>query len=258
MPGAFGVRSLASAPCSWCGQPAPSWPSVFCWTKMQAEAGQSLAEILQRKNRERSAGDGVFFWGIGNSLGAKIKDLLRYSCAPVVVFSTMRSRPRPEDVSPDGVLCWTGYLDDFGTRHTLPQHVMVLSRARTATGPKKRHYALVCRSTSPLTDACVGRLPLGHFRNLGSASSRVGASQVTAIVEHQHPICDGPTYDINFATNLVSPYCVQLIDPVPFVPEGVAKYLPNASNPQTMTEWMSLSPGPTTLSSSRLSTRHPC
>jgi|SRR5580693_804078 hypothetical protein len=104
------MRSVG--PCSWCrGWPATTWPTVFCWTKMQAEAGQPLAHILRRKDLERSAGDGVFFWGIGNSLGTRILDLLGASGCPVVVFSTMRSKPKSEDASPDSVLRWTGYLD---------------------------------------------------------------------------------------------------------------------------------------------------
>ena len=43
--------------------------AYFVWSKMQAEAGQGLAAIVARKEAERAAVDGIFWWGIGNSLG---------------------------------------------------------------------------------------------------------------------------------------------------------------------------------------------
>jgi hypothetical protein len=36
---------------------------------MQAESGETLNEIIQRKEAERSCGAGAFWWGVGTSLG---------------------------------------------------------------------------------------------------------------------------------------------------------------------------------------------
>ena len=38
-------------------------PGAFVWTKIQAEAGQSIKRILNRKELERQASDGTFWWG---------------------------------------------------------------------------------------------------------------------------------------------------------------------------------------------------
>jgi hypothetical protein len=86
----------------------------------------------------------------------------------------------------------------------------------------------------------VGKLPVGHFRNLGSANPRIGASQVTAVIEHQDAGCEGPTYDINFAAELVSPYCVQLTEPVPLSQEDLRGNIRHADRLRSANQWMSL------------------
>ena len=48
-------------------RPSDKQPNYLLWTRMQAEAGQGLELILRRKERERVAGDGRFFWGVGNA-----------------------------------------------------------------------------------------------------------------------------------------------------------------------------------------------
>jgi hypothetical protein len=47
------------------------------WSKMQAEAGEPLAAIIARKEVERLAGDGVFFWGMGSALGRAVSEIVR-------------------------------------------------------------------------------------------------------------------------------------------------------------------------------------
>src|SRR5438132_11784955 len=127
--------------CLWC-EPARqvadaathAWPDVFCWTKMQAEAGQPLDMILRRKEVERAAGGGLFFWGIGTSVGGKMLQMLEHVSQPKVLFSVMKAKPKPEDVSPEGIFLWTSYLDPLGVKQWLPEHVVVLSRAHTKRG----------------------------------------------------------------------------------------------------------------------------
>jgi hypothetical protein len=48
--------------------------TAFVWTKMGVESGETLPQIIQRKEAERIAGDGNFWWGIGTSLGAAVRD----------------------------------------------------------------------------------------------------------------------------------------------------------------------------------------
>ena len=52
-------------------------PNAFVWTKIQAEAGQSIKRILNRKELERQASDGTFWWGIGESRSRKFDLLLQ-------------------------------------------------------------------------------------------------------------------------------------------------------------------------------------
>jgi hypothetical protein len=43
----------------------------FVWSKVNNNAGETIDDIVKRKEAERVAGDGLFYWGIGNSLGEK-------------------------------------------------------------------------------------------------------------------------------------------------------------------------------------------
>jgi hypothetical protein len=67
---------------------------ILCWSRMQAEAGQELAAIMARKELERLAGDGLFFWGIGNAPSRAVGQLARVGHEIDVVFSVMKSRPK--------------------------------------------------------------------------------------------------------------------------------------------------------------------
>lgn len=72
----------------------------ICWARMQAEAGQGLDEIVARKERERRAGGGTFFWGVGNAPAAIVNVLARAAMPVRAIFSVMKSRPKAVDVSP--------------------------------------------------------------------------------------------------------------------------------------------------------------
>ena len=210
--------------CPWCESQGPvvgaeafaqaELPEVFCWTKMQAEAGQPLELILRRKEAERAAGAGLFFWGIGTSVAGKVLEMLERVPRPKVLFSVMKATPKPQDVSPEAIFLWTSYVDLFGKKHGLPDHAIVLSRAYTKRGFKTHHYALVCRSEARLGLRQERSLQIGHFRNLGSRTPRIGSSQVTAIIEHVPAPGEGPLYGVNLVADLAEPYFVRLCDPV--------------------------------------------
>lgn len=227
--------------CSWCNQsPEHMFPSVFCWTKMQAEAGQPLEMIIARKELERVAGGGVFFWGIGNSLRPRIKELIRHTSEPKIFFSPMRSKPKIADHSPNTVVCWTEYLDLDGRRHALPPYALVLSRGNTPRGMKAKHYALVCRSDEPLSMKRMGAIDTGHCHNWRSANHLVGTSQVSAVLEHHHSEVRNTQYEVVIRAALVAPFFVTLVNPVLVTPDwkqtldALPEILPSAR------DWMSL------------------
>lgn len=191
------------------------WPDAFCWTRMQAEAGQQLEKIIERKEAERLAGRGVFFWGVGNPLGEKLTALGRRTSRPKILFSVMRSKPKRADTAPAQVLLWTFSVDPRGAVEPLPEHVVVVSRGAQEGKEKAAHYALVCHSPEPLGLRPLGSFDSSGFRNLGSSNPRVGASQVTAVLERHAAAAAASPYEINMAAELVPPYFVRLAGAVP-------------------------------------------
>lgn len=190
-------------------------PTRFLWTKMQAEAGQSLRDILHRKELESLSGDGVFVWGVGSSIGAKIK-YIRAGIVTDVLFSPMLSSPKKIDRYPSSITVWGSYVDHDGSIRPLPANSLVTSRGETALGRKSRHYAIVARSRSPLLARASASINLACYRNIDSKKGRVGNSQVTAVLERSGNCTEGgpqTMYEIAFSAELIYPYFVRLADP---------------------------------------------
>ncbi|MBP0624009.1 hypothetical protein [Cupriavidus consociatus] len=190
-------------------------PSTFCWSKMGTESGEDLSSILLRKEWERQLGNGQFLWGIGQSLGENA-DLATADGAPLVaVFSPMPSRPKSIDVDPGEVVLWTAWIDGAGEARPLPRHAFVTSRATLPSGRRKEsHYALVCSSQSVLQPIPELSISPATLRNLGTGKA-LGASQVTAVVSHDHHTEPGTKqYPVSFTVLLEAPYCVRLANPV--------------------------------------------
>ncbi len=187
-------------------------PLAFCWTRFGTEAGESIQSILARKEVERCANDGLFYWGIGNSVAPGMVDLTAADQTPEVLFSPMRSRPRAVDVAPAAVVRWQMAIAD-GAPCRLPNSVRVTSRLGRPLA-KASHYALVCWSPEPLVLADLGWLRFAALRNLRSGNA-VGASQVTAIVSRETAVDgDGSDYRVALRARLVEPYFVRLAEPV--------------------------------------------
>jgi len=84
------------------------------WTRMQSEAGQNLSDIVDRKEREREAGKGIFFWGVGNAPSKMINALARTKVDISVVFSRMKSPPKDVDQKPATIVLWKNFIDCEG------------------------------------------------------------------------------------------------------------------------------------------------
>ena len=192
-------------------------PSAFCWTRVGAEAGQTLQSILARKEAEREANGGVFFWGIGNAIGPSLRELLSYEPNPEVLFSPIKSRPRREDTHPTAVVAWTRAECLDGTPFKLPPRALITSRLDPAA-PKSSHYTLVCATDTPLTTPQqVGVLDVGAIENLITGRS-IGASQVTAVVRRrEHHPAVSRAYEIALRAQLVPPFFLRLHEPVPLL-----------------------------------------
>lgn len=188
-----------------------SLPDWFCWTRFGVEAGQGVQQILTRKEQERQANGGIYFWGIGNAIGPSLVELLNRTETPEVIFSPIRSAPRLEDVSPQVVVEWTEAFDLMGQRYLLPEESLIISRLGTREG----HYALVC-SGGPLLPAPsqTEKIPFNRLSNLLTGRP-VGYSQVTAVVRCHLAQSTFAEYDIAFRARLIPPYLLRLRRPRP-------------------------------------------
>lgn len=188
-----------------------AWEPI-CWTRMQAEAGQPLSSIILRKERERSIGNGTFFWGIGSALGKETINQLGSEEAIRVVFSTMLSRPKAQDTSPSKVALWRSFVGLDGSIHDLPPHALVISKAHSPRGAKTHHYALVCSSTEPLEIRDRGSFDPSAYRNVGGNNGRIGHSQVTALVHRVDEEKNG-RYAVDMEAELRFPFFIKLANP---------------------------------------------
>jgi hypothetical protein len=187
---------------------------------MGVEAGQTVEEILRRKDLERECGDGVFAWGIGNSVGPALQQARRLANSGSIdaLFTKMKSLPSPIDTSPGGVVMWRGYCLGDGSVRPLPSHMLITSRQHAASGAEKRHhFALFCRSPESIFNAEEEvQIDSAYARNLVS-NGKVGSSQVTAVVSYseERTVEIGRRYSVLFRATLTGHAFVRLAEPVP-------------------------------------------
>ena len=186
-----------------------SQAEIICWSRMQAESGQGLEQIVARKEREREAGEGLFFWGVGNAPSTVTRALAKTETSIPVIFSTMKSRPKKVDTNPSAISVWETYFDYNGIERPLPRHALITSKAYTASGPKKRHYALMCLSKKPLKLSTGVGFDPSAYRNCGANEGKIGPSQVTALVKKKFPFGTSQ-YEENLSAQLTGSYWVKL------------------------------------------------
>ena len=153
----------------------------FVLTKPGIEAGESLADIVARKEAERIAGRNIFWWGIGSSLGTAVCIAAQGvgGKLPVVfALNTRPSRPKEHDVSPAQVFRWTKWQDWNGSIYDIPAFANVTSRGHEL---KRTHYALVCYSEKPITFEANGPAFDPSLCNT-ALGKQPGSSQTTALL----------------------------------------------------------------------------
>lgn len=214
-------------------------PRVFCWTKMGTEAGQGLEVILRRKEYERQSGDGLFAWGIGNSVGPAVRHARELGFDSLdVLFTRMKSAPRAIDVSPSTVILWNAYEGENGDLLPLPGHVLVTSRGNSdeRSGLKRSHYALLCRSSDSLLSTVNDQaVDSSAVRNLVSHNP-TGASQVTAVVRTTDSHAPPRTYPVQFRAKLAGPGFVRLACPV-LLTSKLTKLYQHATSAHSSEQW---------------------
>jgi hypothetical protein len=186
----------------------------ICWTRIHAESGQGLRDIVRRKEIERQSGDGVFFWGVGNAPSRMIRGAAKASIPIDVIFSKMTSVPKKVDSAPDSIVVWRRFIDFSGVDRPLPESALVTSKAQTASSRKSHHYALICHSSDRLQLDDLGSFDHNAYCNVGEVGGKVGASQVTALLRKYKSEVPNGKYKINLKAKLWGSYWVKLIDPI--------------------------------------------
>ncbi|AMU88112.1 hypothetical protein ATM17_03480 [Sphingopyxis macrogoltabida] len=204
---------------------------------MQAEAGQMLDAIIARKERERRAGDGLFFWGVGNAPSRAISALARMRLPVPVIFSKMKSKPKAVDVAPTRTVVWRQYIDENGIERPLPESALVTSRGDSAGGAKNRHYALMCFSDAPLKVQRGIPFDPSAFRNAGGVGAPIGASQVTALLRQVNEPNSSTDYEANVMAWLTGGYWVKLADPSELTRDVIEEIAEFEGNEE---EWIAL------------------
>lgn len=211
--------------------------STVCWTRMQAEAGQKIEGIIARKEIERRAGEGLFFWGIGNAPSRAIRSLAAAGENIDVVFSLMKSRPKKEDAAPESILVWNSYFDAAGKEQPLPPHVLITSRMHVSMACKRAHYALMCSSDAMLCLGNQGAFDHAAYRNVGEAGGPIGNSQVTALVVRTRSESEAAAYAINLRAKLVSSYWVKLGQPRALSDARRRALMALPASPKDISDW---------------------
>ncbi|MGE6323216.1 hypothetical protein ACQKEF_23655 [Pseudomonas oryzihabitans] len=184
---------------------------------MGIESGEGLQAIIRRKNWERKLGNGIFYWGIGQSLGLNAQNAaLSNRNSLKAIFSPMISKAKAIDRKPEKLFLWNDYISSDGSEIPLPSHAFITSRADLPSGRlKSAHYALICSSRTDLTE--IGDITL-DFKMLTNFSSErgLGPSQVTAVVKKTNidsPSTKSRYYPVSFITDMLPPYTVRLSNP---------------------------------------------
>jgi len=214
-------------------------PDHFCWTRFGTEAAQSIEQIIARKEEERRANNGMFFWGIGNAVGPSMRELLQRETCPQVLFSPIKSAPRAQDVAPPAVVAWTSGQTLSGESFRVPDHSLITSRFDPES-PRVAHYALVCFSKEPLRLApSVDKIVYSGLCNILTGRP-VGASQVTSVVQRvKSSAGKARVYEVSLRATLIEPFFVRLDDPTPLAISAGGSKLRNDRSASVRSNWES-------------------
>jgi hypothetical protein len=177
-------------------------PSTFIWTKIGRDSDQAVEAILRRKELERRAGSGEFWWGIGEWPAlSSVRKAWRVGTRDVL--ATKPLTPGKKGTA-NPILTWA-YYDDGCQIGRIPLHVVVTSREQES------YYALVCNAGTDLTRSdSQDELRASNYKHLTSGK-RVSPSlrQTTFPVKKVGSAKNGRTYKVAFRACLRKP-CVQL------------------------------------------------
>ena len=193
------------------GDPGPG--RRFCVGEAAPKYRDESSDIwLWRKEVERIGNEGKFGWGAGTSIVPSLRELLKVTDAPQVLFSQTQDGG---DDQPGGITVWRGAKDIMEE----PGREVELPRFFTETGPPPGSpwYAMILSSNTPLIPLRTDGPVLYHtqLRNLRT-DRQITLQNPLAVVRRVGEPAPGDTtdYPVLFAATLVYPYFVEMTDPI--------------------------------------------
>lgn len=198
-------------------------PRAFCWQRIGPYSEQGTRLVVYRKNLERMAGDGVYWWGHGiggicDSIDPHLINAAKQSKRPPkVLFSPMKEKRDVHQATQGRRIFFEAETKD-GSRYELPPHV-IMTRNLDDEPP---YFALICTSPEPLNPAprrIIDKIDVTSYRSIRNTGKRSkqtlkGAGQRTTMVierfgSERRFAADG--YPVIFQAKLIWPYCVRLL-----------------------------------------------
>jgi hypothetical protein len=177
----------------------------FVWSEIGFRAGETPEQIVLRKEAERNAGSGEFWWAVDAPLGITVEVTAERNggSLPVLFSNSTSSKEQQREVR-----IWDSWRSLLHPqRHgRIPGHVVVTSRHDP--GRRQTRYALTCRSQAKLTLGAIGYCNLAECRSLKSGG-RVHALSGAQILRKDEPLISrhGPSaesvYSIAFKATVV-------------------------------------------------------
>ena len=186
----------------------------FVWSEIGLDAGETPEHIIVRKEAERVAGAGEFWWGLGASLGVSVEVMAQRNGGTLpALFSKSKGIETQQNSEVRIWNAWRSVLhpDQQGR---IPGHIIVTS----GHDPKKRQtrFALICRSAVELALGTVGFCELDQCRTVRGGRQRVDALRGAQLLTKREPLISphgSPSqsvYRIAFKATLVGHCYVQL------------------------------------------------
>ena len=186
----------------------------FVWSEIGPDAGETPEHIIIRKEAERVAGAGEFWWGLGASLGVSVEVMAQRNGGTLpALFSKSKGIETQQNSEVRIWNAWRSVLhpDQQGR---IPGHIIVTS----GHDPKKRQtrFALICRSAVELALGTVGFCELDQCRTVRGGRQRVDALRGAQLLTKREPLISphgSPSqsvYRIAFKATLVGHCYVQL------------------------------------------------
>ena len=186
----------------------------FVWTDILFDAGESPEHIILRKEGERIAGSGEFWWGVDAPLGITVEVWAERNGGTMpVLFSKSRTT---EERHSSQIRIWDTWRSLLHPQKhgRIPDHVVIT----TGHDPGKRQsrYALTCLSDDKLNNGTIGFCDLAQCWSL-KGSQRVPHLRKAHVLRKDEPLLSrkGPSsqsvYSIAFKATLVG-HCFVLLE----------------------------------------------